>query len=87
MTKRGFGGGQTGEICVDLYKNWSVFIDLKLLRLVSPDQETSHHGCQPTGFSPEGGGASSTAPFRLRANTILPAIDRILSAVLSLYRL
>ena len=69
-------------------KNRSVFIDLQLMRLVSPpDQETSHHGCQPTGFSPEGGGASSTAPFRLRANTILLGIDRILSAVLSLYRL
>ena len=87
VTKRGFGGGQPSEICGDLYKNWSVFIDLKLMRLVSPDQETSYHGCQPTGFSPEGGRASSTAPFRLRANTILLAIDRILSAVLSLYRL
>ena len=87
VTKRGFGGGQTSEVCGDLYENWSVFIDLKLMRLVSPDQETSHHGCQPTGFSPEGGRASSTAPFRLRANTLLQAIDRILSAVLFLYRL
>ena len=87
LTKRGFGGGQTGEICGDLYENWSVFIDLKLMRLVSPDQETSHHGCQPTGFSPQGGRAISTAPFRLRANTILLAKDRILSAVPSLYGL
>ena len=54
VTKRGVGGGQTGDICGDLYENWSVFIDLKLMRLVSPDQATSYHGCQPTGFSPEG---------------------------------
>ena len=55
VTKRGVGGGQPIEICVDLSENWPVFEDLKLMRLVSPpDQETSYHGCQPTGFSPEG---------------------------------